>query len=194
MQLPFALSWEIEPESWQADDEGTVTVKTGAGTDYFVDPAGGHEVTNAPRALAAPPQGPWQLTARVAVGFRGTYDAGVLMIFADERHWAKLCFERSPQGSAMVVSVVTNGISDDANAWVVEQEQIWLRISSFRGAYAFHASTDGDKWEFVRYFGLGATEIRVGIEAQAPIGDGCEVTFSNLSLMPSELADLRDGS
>ncbi|GIH06543.1 hypothetical protein Rhe02_46100 [Rhizocola hellebori] len=195
MQLPLDLTWDIEPSSWHVD-AGIVTVTTGPATDYFIDPAGGHRALNAPRAVVASPPESWQLKARVTVDFSGTYDAGVLMVYADDEHWAKLCFERSPQGSAMVVSVVTNGVSDDANAWVVpDPAQIWLRISRVRQAYAFHASPDGKQWEFVRYFRLDTNAtVRAGIEVQAPIGDGCTATFSELSMTSTELLDLRDGS
>jgi uncharacterized protein len=194
MQLPLDLSWDIEPSSWHVD-ANVVTAAAGPSTDYFIDPAGGHRVLNAPRATVAAESANWQLTARVAVDFNGTYDAGALMVFADDEHWAKLCFERSPAGSVMVVSVVTNGTSDDANAWVVDSAHMWLRISRLRQAYAFHAGADGQKWEFVRYFRLDTTAlVRAGIEVQAPTGDGCAATFSDLSLTPTELLDLRDGS
>ena len=194
MQLPLDLSWDIEPSSWHVDGD-VITVSAGPSTDYFIDPAGGLRALNAPRATVATASGNWQLKAKVSVDFQGTYDAGVLMLFADDEHWAKLCFERSPQGSIMVVSVVTNGVSDDANAWVVQAAPIWLRVSCLRQAYVFHASTDGQKWEFVRYFGLDTNApVRAGIEVQAPIGDGCTATFSDLSLTATELLDLRDGS
>ncbi len=199
MSLPLGMTWEIEPVAWRADGM-TVTAQAGPSTDYFIDPAGAHRALNAPRALVLPPRGPWQLAARVRVGFAGTYDAGVLMVFADDEHWAKLCFERSPQGSAMVVSVVTNGRSDDANAWVVtepdiEDSEVWLRVSKVGEAYAFHASADGLKWDFVRYFGLGSDiPHRVGIVVQAPVGKGCSATFFDLSLTAGQLADMRDGS
>jgi regulation of enolase protein 1 (concanavalin A-like superfamily) len=54
------------------------------------------------------------------VDFNGKYDAGTLFLLADDSHWSKLCFEYSPDEQGMVVSVVTRGTSDDANAWNVE--------------------------------------------------------------------------
>ena len=50
---------------------------------------------NAP-ALVGDPSGDYLLSARVTVGFAGTFDAGVLMLHASDRSWAKLCFEFSP--------------------------------------------------------------------------------------------------
>ncbi|WP_208867453.1 DUF1349 domain-containing protein [Streptomyces himastatinicus] len=40
--------------------------------------------------LGQPPAGDFQLSARVSVGFSSTFDAGVLLLWIDERHWAKL--------------------------------------------------------------------------------------------------------
>ena len=57
--------------------------------------------------------------------------------------WAKLCFEYSPQREPMVVSVVTRGLSDDCNSFVVDGATVWLRIARVGSAFAFHASTDG---------------------------------------------------
>ncbi|WP_117211071.1 DUF1349 domain-containing protein [Allorhizocola rhizosphaerae] len=186
------LVWDVEPASWSADGD-TWTVTAAAGTDCFIDPAGTTTVLNGARALIIAPDGPWQFWARVSVEFKGMYDAGVLMLWADDRRWAKLCFERSPQGAPMVVSVITRDVSDDANAWVVDSNTTWLRISHLGdGVYAFHAGDDGVRWEFVRYFHLGPA--KVGIEVQAPVGEGCTATFANLTLVSERLSDLRDGS
>ena len=51
--------------------------------------------------LGVPPAGDFQLSARVRVGFRSTFDAGVLLLWLDRAYWAKLCFEFSPQGDAI---------------------------------------------------------------------------------------------
>ena len=40
----------------------------------------------------------FRLSARVTVDFRATFDAGVLLLWLDEAHWAKLCFEYTPDG------------------------------------------------------------------------------------------------
>jgi uncharacterized protein len=193
--LPHGLRWDLEPESWHVDGTGASVVAAGS-TDSFVDPAGAAATLTAARALAVAPDGTWQLSAKVTVGFQATYDAGVLLLWSDERHFAKLCFERSPAGEPMVVSVITRGVSDDANAWIVEDTAVWLRISRITDeAYAFHSSRDGRKWDLVRYFALaGGDPMRYGISAQSPTGDGCSVTFDELALSETPLADLRDGS
>ena len=36
-----------------------------------------------------------------------SFESGVLMLWIDDRHWGKLCFEYSPDRQPMIVSVVT---------------------------------------------------------------------------------------
>jgi regulation of enolase protein 1 (concanavalin A-like superfamily) len=179
--------------TWTVDGD-VVTGTAEARTDLFLDPSSPAEMVNAPRLLITPPDGDFQLSARVEVRFAGTFDAGVLLLWSDERTWAKLCFEYSPDGEPMVVSVVTRGVSDDANAITVAGHTVWLRVSRRSGAYAYHASTDGKNWQFVRHFSLGDARPDVGFEVQAPTGDGCTATFTAISFAPTTLADLRDGT
>jgi regulation of enolase protein 1 (concanavalin A-like superfamily) len=142
--------------------------------------------------MAPIPDGDWQFSARVRVDFHEQFDAGVLLLWSDERHWAKLCFERSPAGPPMVVSVVCREVADDANSWPVTGDTVWLRISRVEGAYAFHASDDGQRWEFVRHFTVAASHL--GFEVQAPIGTGCAAVFDCVTFVAGTLSDLRDGS
>jgi uncharacterized protein len=193
--LPLGLAWDVEPAAWRTDGDALV-VTAAERTDNFIDPGGGEPALNGARALAVAPPGRWHLSARATVGFRDNFDAGVLLLWSDERHFAKLCFERSPRGEAMVVSVVTRDVSDDANAWVVDADAAWLRISNLaEHRYAFHAGVDGRHWDFVRHFTLtGDAPMRYGLSAQAPVGSGCTVTFTELSWSPTAPTDLRNGS
>jgi len=170
-------------------------------SDIFVDPGSdaalnAESMLNAATLLGEPPAGDFRFSARVTVDFAATYDAGVLLLWADERNWAKLCFEYSPAGQPMIVSVVCRGVADDANAFVVDGPSVWLRVSRIDRAYAYHASVDGAVWQMVRFFVLddGAGPHRIGFEAQSPTGDGCRVTFDEIRFDPVRLADLRDGS
>lgn len=68
-----------------------------------------------------------------------------------------------------------------------------MRIARLGGAYAFHASNDGVRWELVRHFPFDAAEVQVGFEAQSPLGDGCTARFSEISFAARTLADVRNG-
>lgn len=167
----------------------------GPRTDWFVDPQLSAEPRlNAP-ALVGDPSGDFLLSARVTVDFTATYDAGVLALYSSDRVWAKLCLEFSPQREPMVVSVVTRGVSDDCNSLVLDDTSVWLRVARVGPAFAFHASTDGSSWSFIRHFALDAGgEPSVGFAAQSPTGDGCAVTFEQIAYEATRLADLRSGA
>jgi regulation of enolase protein 1 (concanavalin A-like superfamily) len=173
--------------------DGSLTMWARPRTDLFVDPDGSAVLDSAPRLLM-PVDGDFQLSARVQVPFASTYDAGVLLLWAGDRQWAKLCFELSPAGLPTLVSVVTRGVSDDANGPTAADEPVHLRVSRTGEACAFHASDDGRSWSLVRYFRLDAPVTHAGFEAQSPTGEGCVVRFDTISFVPSGLTDVRDGS
>jgi regulation of enolase protein 1 (concanavalin A-like superfamily) len=190
--LPLALSWQPEPVSFEAG-ETSLSAEAGARTDLFVDPGSGAEHLNAPRLLG-PVAGDFMLAARVGVDFRSTFDAGVLLLHAHERAWAKLCLELSPEGQPTVVSVVTRGVSDDCNSFATDGNDAWLRIARLGSAFAFHASTDGAQWELVRHFALDSEhELAVGFLVQSPLGEGCTARFDEIAFAPVRLADIRSG-
>jgi regulation of enolase protein 1 (concanavalin A-like superfamily) len=177
-------------ESSAAGDR--LTIAAGPATDWFADPAAGTAILNAP-ALLAPVRGDFLLSACVEVEFAASFDAGALVLWHDERCWAKLCFEYSPDREPMVVSVVTRGSSDDCNSLTVAAHSVWLRVARVGAAYAFHASTDGRRWQFVRHFRLGGSDADAGFEAQSPTGQGCRAAFSAIRLEAATLPDLRSG-
>ena len=199
--VPFPLA----PSSaglWRVDEAtGAVTVMAQPRTDIFIDPGRGaalnaESMLNAATLLGDVPDGDFQLSARVTVGFASAFDAGVLLLWLSERYWAKLCFEFSPAGAPMIVSVVCRGVSDDANAFTVPGRSAWLRVSRVDRAYAYHASLDGQTWRMIRVFNLDddTSRDRIGFEGQSPTGDGCSVTFDEVRFRSERLADFRDGS
>jgi regulation of enolase protein 1 (concanavalin A-like superfamily) len=199
--LPFTLSPSSEAAWTVAQAPASVTASAAPHSDIFIDPGGGDRLNaesllNAVTLLGVPPAGDFQFSARVRVEFASTYDAGVLLVWADDRHWGKLCFEFSPDGDPMIVSVVTRGVSDDANAFVVGGRTVWLRVSRVDHAFAYHASLDGKTWLLVRFFAIDATSAAsaIGFEAQSPVGDGCVVIFDDIRFTTERLRDLRNGS
>ena len=193
--LPIPLRWLTQPQSWSVPDGASLLVSAGPRTDRFVDPQRSAEPKRNAPALVGDPSGDFLLSARVTVDFAATYDAGVLILYVSDRVWAKLCFEYSPQGEPMVVSVVTRDVSDDCNSFVVDGSSVWLRIARIGSAFAFHASTDGLNWSFIRHFALDAdTEPSVGFAVQSPTGEGCAVTFEQIAYEAVRLGDLRSGA
>ncbi|MFE7751408.1 DUF1349 domain-containing protein [Streptomyces sp. NPDC057428] len=197
-ELPFGLE-PYGPDGGWIYENGVLSGSAGAKQDRFVPPGGEtlEPASDAPRLLGAVPEGDFQLIARVRVGFAAAFDAGVLYLHVGERDWAKLCLELSPERPT-VCTVVTRGQSDDVNSTVVDGDTHWLRLSRTGGAFAFHASEDGERWTFVRVFTLGAEQeraaARIGFLAQSPTGDGCAVSFDRIAYLPTGPADRRDGS
>ncbi|MET8960511.1 DUF1349 domain-containing protein [Streptomyces sp. NPDC004096] len=199
--LPFSLS-PSSGEAWTIDEAtATVTAAASAHSDIFIDPGADSQLNaesmlNAATLLGVPPDCDFQFSARVTVTFESTFDAGVLLVWIDDRHWGKLCFEYSPDRQPMIVSVVARGVADDANAFAVDGRTVWLRISRIDHAFAYHASLDGKVWRMIRFFTLDdtSTPASIGFEAQSPTGDGCMVTFDDIHFTRERLRELRDGS
>jgi uncharacterized protein len=187
-----AFRWDPPPRSWSAGERSLAAESRGE-TDLFVDPGTGEETSNAPRLLGAV-DGDFLLGARVTAVLRSTFDAGVLMLWAGARAWAKLCLELSPQGEPTVVSVVTRGLSDDCNSFAVGGDSVHLRIARLGPAFALHASTDGAEWRLIRHFALEPADgVRAGFLVQSPLGKGCSARFEQIAFAPGRLRDLRSG-
>jgi hypothetical protein len=196
------LAWlegrDVPQHAWAG---GVLDVTAGPRTDRFADPAGVHVFANAP--VLAAPAGRGTLTATVRCDGTGQFDAATLYVVADD-DWAKLALERSPAGEQMLVSVVTNGVSDDSNHRVVAPPGSAAAVARLRvgvvggGVFVFHVEEAG-RWELLRYFGLARARaepdaVRLGLSAQSPLGEGCSARFSGLSWSDGVPADLRDGS
>jgi regulation of enolase protein 1 (concanavalin A-like superfamily) len=190
--LPGELRWINTASSWKAEN-GVLQIVAPARTDLFIDPAGGMVKDDSPRAVFTPdPQ--FTLSAHVTVDFAATYDAGVLVLCADGLHWAKLCFEYSPQGEPMIVSVVTNGVSDDCNSVPLARNDIYLRVTRLGQAFAFHYSEDGKYWRLVRLFALQqVSNLAVGFSSQSPTGEGCRAAFQEIIYRAEGVKDVRSG-
>jgi len=190
--MPEGFQWINEPKEWVFTEEGLV-VQAEAKTDYFIDPAG-TAVQDSGHFFYRLQEGDFTLQTRVEVDMLDDFDAAVMMLMVDDEHWAKLCYEFSYK-RPMIVSVVTNGYSDDCNSLEVPQSGVFLRITRFDDCFAFHYSLDGKWWEMVRYFRMESSQpIKVGLVAQSSTGDGCQVTFKELLFSPIPVTDIRSGT
>jgi uncharacterized protein len=175
-------------------DDSQVTIAAGAGTDAFSPPDGGPAIDRLPGLRLPVPTGEWRVVARMAPAFRATFDAAALVVRSDAGAWAKLAYERSPDGRSTAVSVVTRGTSDDANGPAFDAAALWLRVTSTGKVVAFHTSVDGVRWDLLRLFALPGRVLSVDLIAQSPTGDGCTARIDGVALLPGCPADMRDGS
>lgn len=190
--FPAPLRWLNQPGQWHADGDDALVITAGPRTDLFSDPGEPNRYANAP-ALVGRLDGDFTLSARIRVDLRSTFDAGVLLLYADDERWAKLCLELSPQGVPTIVSVVTRGgVSDDCNSLPMTGDDVRLRVSRVGPAFAFHAAAGAGPWSLIRYFALDG-DPEAGFLAQSPTGPGATVRFEDIRHTPTRLSDLRNG-
>ena len=134
------------------------------------------------------------LSAKVNVAFRSKWDAGALMVWADDHHWAKLSFELSPEKQPTMVTVVTRGLSDDCNSIPITGDQVFIQVARTGKTYVFYSSVDGHDWKILRTFSLDSkVKQAAGFEAQSPAGDGTSVTFSEIHYSPTRIKNIYTG-
>ncbi|WP_090641571.1 DUF1349 domain-containing protein [Paenibacillus sp. UNC496MF] len=176
------LAWTNEPPRWQFAEGGGLLVVAPPKADYYQDPAGIHIVSSAP-FLHAAAGSDFALTTRLGAEMKHRYDSGCLMLLADDRNWAKLCFEYDGRRPIIVSVVTKDGSSDDCNSEPVGVERPYLRMTRAGDCVSFHWSADGEAWTLVRYFGMRLPDAcRAGVVAQSPQGTGCAAAFDFLAL------------
>ncbi len=188
--LPGTLTWQNAPRAWNIDRKNVLTISSNPKTDWFVDPFDGTVAKTAPILLFTP--GPdYVLSARVAVHFTTKWDAGALMLWGDDHHWAKLSYEFSPDQKPTLVTVVTRGLSDDCNSLSLAGDSVYLRIAKSGNTYVFYFAIDGKTWQILRTFSLDTElPIRAGFESQSPEGSGAIAKFSAITYDPHRISNI----
>lgn len=187
-------------ESEMTKDEGKIEIFAPAHSDFFIN---GNEVAEmgiTPASICNAPfyytelEGDFVLKVKVSLDFVSTYDSAAVMVMKDMSCWAKACFELTDFNTNAAVSVVTNGLSDDANGCNIKGDSIWLQICRCKDAFAFHYSEDGEKYFMMRYFHMPVeNKIKAGILAQSPLGNGGVRVFENLSIEQKTVKNIRMG-
>src|SRR5271154_1186107 len=190
--IPNILAWQNIPAAWHVEHGAELTIRSGKQTDWFVDPFEGAVHNTAPILLFFPSDN-YVFSTKVKVGFSTKWDAGALMVWADDHHWAKLSFELSPTKEPTMVTVVTRGVSDDCNSIPISGNTVYIQIAKSGPAFVFYSSTDGKIWQVLRVFSLeDSSKARVGFESQSPAGAGTEAVFSEIRYQTKKITDLYD--
>jgi regulation of enolase protein 1 (concanavalin A-like superfamily) len=188
--IPGTLNWQNTARTWNIDSKNVLTISSNPKTDWFVDPFDGTVAKSAPILLFTPDPD-YVLSARVTVKFATKWDAGALMVWGDDHHWAKLSFELSPDGKPTLVTVVTRGLSDDCNSVQLSADSVYLRIAKSGTTYVFYFSTNGQSWQILRTFSLDTElPVRVGFESQSPAGPGAVAKFSAITYDPHRISNI----
>lgn len=184
------MKWREKPVKYQLDSN-TICMTAGQGTNLFNSP-------NSDRREHAFPYwykdftGDFVIKCKVSPEFSTKYDQGDIIIWENENKWIKLAYEKSDNGHPSIVSVVTNGTSDDCTGAQMTGP-VWLLICRKENTFALHYSQDGVSWNLTRIFNLKmSTSVQIGISAQCPRGEKCEVTFENLNIEKNPYTDIRN--
>jgi regulation of enolase protein 1 (concanavalin A-like superfamily) len=191
--IPGTLKWHNTPTAFEVARRSVLTISSGAKTDWFVDSFDGTVAKNAP-ILSFIPGDTYAFSTKVEVQFTSKWDAGALMLWADDHHWAKLSFELSPDKRPTMVTVVTRGLSDDCNSVPLPTNTVYLQIARTKSTYVFYYSTDGTTWNIIRTFDLKTeSEVSLVFESQSPAGTGSRAVFSKISYSLKKIPNVYTG-
>ena len=194
--IPYAMHFENTPLNYKVLTDNEISITAPENSDLFISPDGGYKTDKSPRLLFSP-DSDFILTAKIKLDFNSNWDAGVLMVFNDNQHFAKFCFESDFKGQPRVVSVVCNTTADDCNSMTIEKGEVYYRItgSTKSNVFNFYYSADGKSWFPIRTFKLDkADNIAIGFSAQSPSGKKCMVNFSEIELQQRKPADFWKGN
>ena len=177
-----------------SETEDFIEITAPAQSDFFIDELNDLEINNAPFYYVKR-RGDFVLSAKVQPQFTKNFDAGGLFIYDLPKKWIKLEFEQTDLGYPSIVSVITDGMSDDCNGERMDGlESVYLQIIRKNDYWMLHYSLNGKKWKFVRYFKLKMkSEVKIGLEAQAPVGKSCKVIFSKIKISENEIINMKKG-
>ncbi len=192
--IPGDLEARNTPFSWNVNQNEALTITAQGKTNWFVSPSNLKSWDSAPTLLFRPDED-FILSANVSLRPRSRWDSGALVLFVNNTTWAKFCLESADGPSGLsVVSVVTNGVSDDSYSIAAPGESLYMKVAKFGPTFAFYASADGHSWKMIRTFRLGDREgVKVGFLSQSPTGTGLTATFSEIRYSPTRISNLFTG-
>jgi len=194
--IPYVMHFENTALDYKMIGDNHLRFSSPGNSDLFISPDGFYAINKSPR-LIFKPDSDFILTAKIQLEFKSKWDAGVLLVYNDAKHFAKFCFESDFKGQPRVVSVVCNMTADDCNSMTIDKNEVFYRItgSSKGNTFGFYYSADGKSWFPVRTFKLDKTDdLHIGFSAQSPVGKSCLVDFSNIDFQQRKLANSWEGN
>ena len=187
------FKWMNTPKDFSITD-GVLSITAEKNTDFFINPVDTAIGATAP-LLYQVVYGDFVAITQVRPDFSSQWNACALMVYIDSLNWIKFAFEDSDATGKSIVSVVTKGVSDDANGAVLnDQETVWLKMVRKGDLYSMHWSIDGNDYKMARLTAMPpAGTVRVGMEAQSPVGEAVTHEFLYFSLEEKTVKDLRKG-
>ena len=103
-------------------------------------------------------------------------------------------FEQDEYGNHRIVTVRTQGTSDDNNHDKIDAKSVYMKISSDTRTIASYYSLDKKEWHMVRlYRNEYPDQIYLGISSQCPQHGGCTSIIEDITLSHDNVGDFRMG-
>ncbi|WKK66255.1 DUF1349 domain-containing protein [Lutimonas zeaxanthinifaciens] len=187
------LNWMNKPEKFSVTN-GQLKIEALKGTDFFNDPESGESTSSAP-FLFKELEGDFVAVLKLRPDFSSQWNAGAIFMMIDESNWIKFAFENSDATGKSIVSVVTRDVSDDANGVILnDHDELWLKMIRKGNIYAMHWSLDGTEYKMCRLAAMnGADKVKIGLEAQCPVGKKALHDFLYFGIESKTVKDLRKG-
>lgn len=189
----IGFEWLNQPKN-HVISKGELHIEAEGNTDFFIDPENKKATASAP-FLYKEIKGDFVATTLVQPDFKDQWNASALFMMIDKAHWIKFAFENSDATGKSIVSVVTREVSDDANGVILnDTDQVWLKMIRKGHLYALHWSLDGIKYNMCRLAAMPKAEkVKIGMEAQSPVGETAHHKFLYFNLESKTVKDLRKG-
>lgn len=179
-----------EPIRFECDNN-VITMEAGRGTNLFNDMCSDYRDDYFP-FYHVTQKGDFVVRCKISPEFKALFDLGCIIVYENTDKWIKFAFENADSGHPAMVSVITDGVSDDCNGEKIYEDGVWMQIIRIGNNFSLHYSKDKEVWTLVRIFRLDMTEeVKLGISAQSPIGDGCTVKFEGLEILENKYTNLR---
>ncbi|MCA0932721.1 DUF1349 domain-containing protein [Lutimonas saemankumensis] len=187
------LNWINKPENFSLT-KGKLKIEALKGTDFFNDPESG-EITSTAPFLFKDMEGDFVAVLKLRPDFSSQWNAGAIFMMIDQYNWIKFAFENSDATGKSIVSVVTRNVSDDANGAILKDyDEIWLKMIRKGDIYALHWSLDGIDYKMCRLAAMNeAASVKIGLEAQCPVGKKALHEFLYFGIESRTVKDLRKG-
>lgn len=172
------MKWYNEPPHWEKQ-EGLITVKTGAKTDFWRRPDHGYVRDNGSFYYLTV-SGDFAAQVKINDQYKNLYGQAGLMIRVNEKTWLKSTIE-FVDGMLYLSAVVTHERSDWSFVPLLDNpDWLWLRLQRKDTTIEVQYSFDGKNYTILTTAYLGVKEtVQVGLVCACPEGEGCQITFEN---------------
>ena len=192
IEVQGALQWLNQP-TYRLENRSLFVVAD-SGTDFFNNPEDGTITGTAPLIYILA-DGDFVARARVRPDFSAMWNAVALMVYIDSTNWIKFAFENSDATGPGIVTVVTKGVSDDANGPVLnEYEDVWLKLVRKGDVYSMLWSLDDKEYKMARLTTMSSVDsVKIGVEVQCPVGEVATHEILYFGVEKKTVQNLRKG-